>query len=115
MDNTYLILATLVMATVTFITRALPAVTPQKILDKPWLHRLNESLPLSVMVLLIIVSLTYPDSLINWRDPDMHLLIAQIISLLTVLLIYHITRQLLIGMVTGIAMVNLMLWIIDKI
>ncbi|MEJ6070503.1 AzlD domain-containing protein, partial [Psychrobacter sp. 16-Bac2893] len=41
------------MAAVTFITRALPALIPKKLLDTPWLHRLNESLPLSVMVLLI--------------------------------------------------------------
>ena len=59
MTSSYLIFATLAMAAVTFITRALPALIPRKVLDTPWLHRLNESLPLSVMVLLILTSLSY--------------------------------------------------------
>ena len=51
MSSSYLIIATFAMAAVTFMTRALPTLIPKKILDTPWLHRLNESLPLSVMVL----------------------------------------------------------------
>ncbi|MGO2443696.1 MAG: AzlD domain-containing protein, partial [Psychrobacter sp.] len=50
MSSSYLIIATFAMAAVTFMTRALPTLIPKKILDTPWLHRLNESLPLSVMV-----------------------------------------------------------------
>ena len=61
MSSSYLIIATFAMAAVTFMTRALPTLIPKKILDTPWLHRLNESLPLSVMVLLILTSLSYND------------------------------------------------------
>ena len=41
MNSSYLIAATFAMAGVTFITRAIPALIPKKLLDTPWLHRLN--------------------------------------------------------------------------
>lgn len=117
MDSSYLIIATFAMAAVTFVTRASPALIPRAILDKPWLHRLNESLPLSVLTLLIITSLSYQDlSLaVAWQDPALHLLLAQCGALVLVLLIYHISRQLLISMVAGIAAINGLLWLLPQI
>ncbi len=120
MSSSYLILATLVMAGVTFVTRAVPALIPKKILDKPWLHRLNEKLPLAVMVLLILVSLTYPNSdtitnLFNLKDANTQLFVAQVVTLFTVLALYHLTRQLLICMILGIAILNALLWFIAQI
>ena len=108
MSSSYLIFATLAMAAVTFITRALPALIPKKLLDTPWLHRLNESLPLSVMVLLILTSLSYQDlsAATGMNSAQLHLLMAQIGALVLVLLIYHISRQLLVSMVVGIAAIN---------
>ena len=113
MTSSYLIFATLAMAAVTFITRALPALIPRKLLDTPWLHRLNESLPLSVMVLLILTSLSYQNlpADIALSDPELHLLMAQICALVLVLFIYHISRQLLVSMVVGIAAINGFVWI----
>ena len=113
MTSSYLIAATLAMAGVTFITRAIPALIPQKLLDKPWLHRLNESLPLSVMVLLILTSLSYLDLSVTTRitSPELHLLLAQVGALVLVLFIYHISRQLLVSMVVGIAVLNGLLWV----
>ncbi len=113
MSSSYLIFATLAMAAVTFITRALPALIPKKLLDTPWLHRLNESLPLSVMVLLILTSLSYQDlsAATGMNSAALHLLIAQIGALVLVLLIYHISRQLLVSMVVGIAAINGLLWV----
>jgi len=113
MTSSYLIFATLAMAAVTFITRALPALIPRKLLDTPWLHRLNESLPLSVMVLLILTSLSYQNlpADIALSDPELHLLMAQICALILVLFIYHISRQLLVSMVVGIAAINGFVWI----
>ena len=113
MTSSYLIFATLAMAMVTFITRALPALIPRKILDTPWLHRLNESLPLSVMVLLILTSLSYQNlpADIALSDPELHLLMAQVCALVLVLFIYHISRQLLVSMVVGIAAINGFVWI----
>ncbi|WP_201616969.1 AzlD domain-containing protein [Psychrobacter urativorans] len=115
MTSSYLITATFAMATVTFITRAIPALIPQKLLDKPWLHRLNESLPLSVLILLILTSLAYQDLSLTTglNDAALHLLLAQIGALLLVLLIYHISRQLLVSMVVGIAAINGLLWLFN--
>ena len=115
MSSSYLIFATFAMAAVTFITRALPALIPKKILDTPWLHRLNESLPLSVMVLLILTSLSYQDLSQSTRinSAEMHLLMAQIGALLLVLFVYHISRQLLVSMVVGIAAINSFLWLFN--
>ncbi|WP_198336058.1 AzlD domain-containing protein [Psychrobacter celer] len=116
MSSSYLILATFAMATVTFVTRALPALIPKKLLDTPWLHRLNESLPLSVMVLLILTSLSYQNLSVTtgMHSAELHLLMAQIGALLLVLLIYHISRQLLVSMVVGIAAINGLLWLFTQ-
>ena len=113
MSSSYLIFATFAMAAVTFITRALPALIPKKLLDTPWLHRLNESLPLSVMVLLILTSLSYQGLLQSTgiNSAEMHLLMAQIGALLLVLFVYHISRQLLVSMIVGIAAINGFLWL----
>ncbi|WP_350558454.1 AzlD domain-containing protein [Psychrobacter sp. CAL346-MNA-CIBAN-0220] len=115
MTSSYLIAATLAMAGVTFITRAIPALIPQKLLDRPWLHRLNESLPLSVLILLILTSLSYQDlsANISLSSAALHLLLAQIGALLLVLLVYHVSRQLLVSMVVGIAAINGLLWLFD--
>lgn len=112
MTSSYLIAATFAMAGVTFITRAIPALIPKKILDTPWLHRLNESLPLSVMVLLILTSLSYQDlsAHTGFSSAELHLLLAQIGALVLVLAVYHISRQLLVSMVVGIATLNGLLW-----
>ena len=112
MTSSYLIIATFAMAAVTFITRAIPALIPQKLLDKPWLHRLNESLPLSVMVLLILTSLAYQDLSVthNLASPEVQLLLAQLGALALVLITYHFSKQLLVSMVVGIAAINILLW-----
>ncbi|MBD7948198.1 AzlD domain-containing protein [Psychrobacter communis] len=120
MSSSYLILATLAMAAVTFITRALPALIPKKLLDTPWLHRLNESLPLSVMVLLILTSLSYQGLSDNagfqagLNSAEVHLFMAQVGALLLVLFIYHLSRQLLVSMIVGIAAINGFLWLFTR-
>ena len=120
MSSSYLIFATFAMAAVTFITRALPALIPKKLLDTPWLHRLNESLPLSVMVLLILTSLSYQGLSDNagfqagLNSAEVHLFMAQIGALLLVLLIYHLSRQLLVSMIVGIAAINGFLWLFTR-
>lgn len=114
MTSSYLIFATFAMAAVTFVIRALPTLIPKKLLDTPWLHRLNESLPLSVMVLLILTSLSYQDisATTGIHSAELHLLMAQIGALILVLFIYHISRQLLVSMVVGIAAINGLLWLL---
>ena len=111
MNSSYLIAATIAMAFVTFLTRATPALIPKRFLDTPWLHRLNESLPLSVLTLLILTSLSYQGLTPSFHNPNSQLLVAQISALILVLLVYHISRQLLVSMVVGIAALNGVLWL----
>lgn len=117
MNASYLIAATFAMAAVTFVTRASPALIPKRLLDQPWLHRLNESLPLSVLTLLILTSLSYPtiNSAIDISNPKLQLLFAQLGALVVVLLIYHVSKQLLVSMVAGIAALNGLLWVISNL
>ena len=65
------------------------------------------------MVLLILTSLSYQDlsQSTGINSADMHLLMAQIGALLLVLFVYHISRQLLVSMVVGIAAINSFLWL----
>ncbi len=117
MTSNYLIMATLATAGVTFITRAIPALIPQRLLNKPWLHRLNESLPLSVLVLLILTSLSYRQLGITTQlnSPELHLLLAQLGALTLVLFVYHVSRQLLVSMIVGIAALNGLLWVFGQV
>lgn len=113
----YLILATLAMAAVTFVIRALPALIPKKYLDTPWLHRLNNYLPLCVLILLILTSLQLPiltdassDTAIT-ITAHRQLFLSQSLALICVLVSYHYFKQLFISMVVGIAMLNACLWL----
>ena len=117
MTSNYLIMATLAMAGVTFITRAIPALIPQRLLDRPWLHRLNESLPLSVLVLLILTSLSYRQLGITTQlnSPELHLLLAQLGALTLLLFVYHFSRQLLVSMIVCIAALNGLLWVFGQV
>lgn len=125
MTNSYLLYAIFAMALVTFVTRALPALIPTATLDRPWLHRLNERLPLSVLVLLILTSLAYQGLLTPLliskgmtgvtaeKLEQLQLFIAQIVALVVVLLSYHFSRQLLLSMIAGIAVLNAVLWLLS--
>ncbi|CAM3983328.1 AzlD domain-containing protein [Psychrobacter arenosus] len=114
--NSYLLYAIIAMAVVTFITRALPALIPQRLLNTPWLHRLNERLPLAVLVLLILTSLSYQGLFTGFKltaeAGQVAMLTAQIGALIIVLAIYHWSRQLLVSMIAGIAALNAILWLL---
>ena len=64
------------------------------------------------MVLLILTSLSYQDlsATTGINSSELHLLMAQIGALLLVLLVYHVSCQLLVSMVVGIAAINSLLW-----
>ncbi|WP_319800150.1 AzlD domain-containing protein [Psychrobacter sp. I-STPA6b] len=112
MTPTYLIIAILAMAGITFTIRAMPALLPKAYLDTPWLHRLNSNLPLCVLVLLILTSLHYSPSDFHFQmNADTALLLSQIIALIAVLFSYHFFKQLFISMIVGIAMLNGCLWL----
>lgn len=100
----YLAIGILVMAAVTFFTRAVPIILPKRWLDSPLLLAINKSLPLSVMTLLILTSLSWHQD--GQSTVLSELLLAQVLALVMVLLSYHVWRQLFISMVIGIASLN---------
>lgn len=114
-NNSYLVISISLMALVTFASRAMPAVLPKRWLDTAIMHRLNESLPLAVMILLILSSLdlsvfTHLTATINL--PNGKRLIAQLLALVMVLLSYHRFKNLLLSMVTGILAINLVMMLL---
>lgn len=110
--SSYLFFGILAMAGVTFLTRITPVILPKKLLDMPLLLAINKGLPLAVMTLLILASLT-------WLDKTGHfiisqLLICQILALIVVLASYHFWKQLFVSMIIGIASLNGFLWVANQ-
>ncbi|WP_394261526.1 AzlD domain-containing protein, partial [Moraxella boevrei] len=101
MQNTqlYFILSVLSMAIVTFIIRLMPTFLPKKLLNSPLLLAVNKGLPLAVMTLLILTSLTWLDK--NQQFSLSPLLTAQILALILVLISYHIWKQMFVSMIIG--------------
>lgn len=108
----YLIIAILAMAGVTFATRVMPIVLPQKVLNSPLLMAVNKGLPLAVMTLLILSSLQWVDEFKQFGMS--HLLLAQILALGVVLVSYHYWKQLFASMIIGIASLNGFLWLLER-
>lgn len=109
----YLILGILAMAGVTFLTRITPIILPKKLLDLPLLLAINKGLPLAVMTLLILASLSWGD--IKQQQLGIsNLLISQILALCMVLISYHFWKQLFVSMLIGIASLNGFLWLINQ-
>lgn len=113
MTPIYLILATLGMALVTFLTRVTPIILPKRLLEAPMFLAVNKGLPLAVMTLLILSGLTWYDQ--NHIFSLSPLLVAQILALIVVLISYHLWRQLLISMIIGIASLNGFLWVLGQL
>ena len=108
MSNTVFLIALACMSAITFLLRAAPTLLPRKLLEPPWLNALNFALPLSVMMVLILAALPLQAAFAQhaWRE-----LLAQILALLLVLLVYARWRNVLIAMVTGVAILNLLLYL----
>lgn len=110
-SNSYLWLAILVMAIVTFVIRLMPTFLPSKMLNSPMLLAINQGLPLAVMTLLILSSLKWLDNGSFQLSP---LLIAQILALIVVLVSYHLFKQLFVSMIIGIASLNGFLFLLKS-
>ena len=108
MSNTVFLIALACMSAITFVLRAAPTLLPRKWLESPWLNALNFALPLSVMMVLILAALPLQDAVLeqNWRE-----LVAQILALLLVLWVYARWRNVLVAMVTGVGILNLLLYL----
>ena len=108
MSNTVFLIALACMSVITFVLRAAPTLLPRKWLESPWLNALNFALPLSVMMVLILAALPLQEAVLeqNWRE-----LVAQILALLLVLWVYARWRNVLVAMVTGVGVLNLLLYL----
>ena len=108
MSNTVFLIALACMSAITFVLRAAPTLLPRKWLESPWLNALNFALPLSVMMVLILAALPLQGAVLeqNWRE-----LAAQILALLFVLMVYARWRNVLVAMVTGVGVLNLLLYL----
>ena len=108
MSNTAFLIALACMSAITFVLRAAPTLLPRKWLESPWLNALNFALPLSVMMVLILAALPLQGAILeqNWRE-----LAAQILALLLVLMVYARWRNVLVAMVTGVTVLNLLLYL----
>lgn len=113
--SVYLILAILSMATVTFITRIVPTILPKKLLNARLFVAINQALPLTVMTLLILSSLQWRTSTATLHFGLSVMLIAQLLSLIIVLISYHVFRQLLVSMVIGLACLNGLLYVLQNL
>lgn len=99
------IIAVLCMALVTFLLRFAPNLLPKIWFRSPYLAALNLALPLSVMTILILASVDIDGAVAG--APVM--LLAQSVALFAVWWVYRRWRNVLFGMVAGVAVLNILL------
>ncbi|MGX2948278.1 AzlD domain-containing protein [Frederiksenia canicola] len=91
----------------TQLPRFIPQVLPKTLLAHPILQKPNKMLPLVIMLLLVLTSLSLPTA-----THDYSRFFAQIVSLVAVVLSYKWLNNILLSVALGILNVNLLLWII---
>lgn len=87
------------------ICRFLPEFLPKKVLSSPILQKLNKMLPLVIMLLLLLTSLTFPKSGESWG-----FIFAQLFALICVLGSYIWLKNTFLSVALGILSLNLFLW-----
>lgn len=88
----------------TQLCRFLPLFLSKSILSSPILQKLNKILPLVIMILLVLTSLSLPK-----ENENYHVFIVQIIALIGVILSYKWLKNILVSVGIGILTVNLLL------
>lgn len=102
------IIAMLIALTLgTQLCRFLPEFLPSKVLSHPILQKLNKMLPLVIMLLLLLTSLTIPQS-----SAGLPLFFAQIMALAFVVISYHFLKNTLLSVALGIVSLNGFLWLL---
>lgn len=106
--NTALILAsTVCMGIITFFLRAFPTLVPKSWLRSRVLTALNFALPISVMVVLILASLSLQTA--GFALPRLG---AEVLALATVLLTYVFWRNVFVSVIIGVAALNGFIWLL---
>ncbi|QIW15115.1 branched-chain amino acid transport [Pasteurellaceae bacterium RH1A] len=107
MDTLDIIAMLLALALGTQLCRFLPLVLPQAVVSHPILAKLNRTLPLVILLLLVLTSLSFPQV-----DEGYQLLIAQVLSLGLVVASYRWLGNVLLSVALGIGGMNGLLWLL---
>lgn len=108
MENSDIIMMFIALLLGTQINRFLPLFLPQKLLTHPILQKLNQFLPLVIMVLLVLSSLAFPQIKDNYA-----LFFAQITALAVVIISYRKFKNVLFSIAFGIACLNGVLFLLN--
>lgn len=107
METWDIILMLIALVLGTQLCRFIPLIFPKSLLAHPILQKLNTMLPLVIMLLLVLTSLTIPKT-----RADFPLLLAQILALISVILSYKWLNNILLSVGLGILNLNLLLWVL---
>lgn len=107
MSNIDLILMFFALLLGTQLNRFVPLFLPQRWLAHPILQKLNRMLPLVIMLLLVLGSLSLPHS-----GGDYTMMIAQLCALTVVVLCYHYSKNVLLSIALGILSLNGVLFLL---
>lgn len=91
----------------TQLCRFIPEFLPKKVLAHPILQKLNKMLPLVIMLLLVLTSLSIPHN-----QKELPMFTAQIFALICVLLSYKWLKNILLSVALGILSLNGVLWVL---
>ncbi len=105
METQNIVYMLIALALGTQLCRFLPLFLPKTVLSSPILQKLNKMLPLVIMVLLVLTSLSLPKS-----NEGYTLFIAQLIALILVIASYKWLKNILFSVGLGILSLNLILW-----
>jgi len=98
--TTHMWAAVVVMAVITIALRALPMLIRRSIFTRPWMMRLNRTLPLCVMVILLAHALADGSEPLATLWPK---LLAEALALVCVVASYWRWRHALVSVVIGLA------------
>lgn len=107
MNISQTLLTILGMAGAMLFCRMLPLFLPQKWLQREWLQYLNRVLPLSIMLILLFTSLSFPRLSFSFFNSEIVQLVWEVFALFIVLLSYLWLRNMLLSIVIGIISINL--------
>lgn len=103
-----LLVGILIMGIITLIQRAFPLLVPQRLLRQRWLLALNYALPMAVMTILIMASVSlFSDKFTIVRFS------AEIVALIFVLLSYIRWGNVFISLAVGIGTLNAILYLLQ--
>lgn len=104
MDNLTIIIALLSMSATIIFCRTLPLMLPRRWLNSRWIYRLNQQLPLCIMIVLLLSSLSLKGDI----SASILTIVSELITITAVILSYHWKRNILLSVAVGIIILNLL-------